>query len=258
MQDLPIQSAIVTPKAGSIVELDDIEANVRLFSFPFCIVCVFRCLFFLICVPSILTLSYFDFDNAYVMFLGLADKVCPFTAMQPMLLRVIIPYYHISTFVPDRSKALHGVAVVEVLSGCSVRSSLKTHFHDDFEFLHAFGLFFYSDRSKSARWRGFMKDSGIHEDSDMWHIIFTNMRMILCVARYRSCRCIDWWRQYLGHSGASGWEGSTLQSSMGLDFLGSFSYLEQIHWRYQQIGSCKGQTGQVFFLEKKVASQDLY
>ena len=53
MQDLPIQSAIVTPKAGSIVELDDIEANVRLFSFPFCIVCVFRCLFFLICVPSI-------------------------------------------------------------------------------------------------------------------------------------------------------------------------------------------------------------
>lgn len=97
---------------------------------------------------------------------------------------------------------------------------------------------------------------GIHEgfmrDSDIPDISLAKMRMILCVARYRSCRCIDWWRQYLGHSGASGWEGSTLQSSLGLDFLGSFSYLEQIHWRYQQIGSCKGQNGQIFFLEKKL------
>lgn len=72
MQDLPIQSAIVTPKAGSIVELDDIEANVRFFSFPFCIVCVFRCLFLLSIFarlrPICLTLSYFDFGNAYVFF----------------------------------------------------------------------------------------------------------------------------------------------------------------------------------------------
>lgn len=30
MQDLPIQSAIVTPKAGSTVELDDIEASQRI------------------------------------------------------------------------------------------------------------------------------------------------------------------------------------------------------------------------------------
>ncbi len=32
MQDLPIQSAIVTPKAGSTVELDDIEARLGFFS----------------------------------------------------------------------------------------------------------------------------------------------------------------------------------------------------------------------------------
>lgn len=96
MQDLPIQSAIVTPKAGSIVELDDIEANVRFFSFPFCIVCVFRCLFFRVCVPSIwlyhtLTLTMLMF------FSGLADKVCPSAAHATHAStsdHTILPYFH--------------------------------------------------------------------------------------------------------------------------------------------------------------------
>lgn len=73
----------------------------------------------------------------------------------------------------------------------------------------------------------------IHEDSDIWHIILTNMRMITdpCVARYRSCRCIDWWRQYLGHSRASRWEGPKFWGFVETWILSCFGQISSyLHW----------------------------